>query len=637
VTSPHLVVFSIGPVQTFLISARRTRDLWCGSKLLSDMARAVAASLPVEWTRVVPDPGYQVDSAASLGNVVFAVAPDAQSIGSGVENARQGALAKFGEYATHAYKLGNGLINKTEWKRQIEHGNAIEFYAAWQAMVGDYPQVRAAVMRKLASVKALRAFTQESAAAQSSFKSSLDGVSESVLLVSGRGRADVLDNRATILADNPTLAFRLRLRRGEELDAISFIKRAALGETFPSVTRIAIDPWLRGFSGKPADVQKLKALNARMMALSCARDAADSLASGSGQHYQDANTAYASDGAIFLNGRLDSMIRDCRASGEGRLAAGLEEVKVDVEAITKDSGHPHPYYALLVADGDGIGKLFSACQSANAQGELSALLRGTAAEMRSVIEEHHGVVVFAAGEDLMAFLPLDGLPAAIVALQTAFATTLQKDSAVKATGAQPTLSVGVAIAHCLEAMEDVLGGARVAEQKAKQHRRVIINEEGYKGAVCMTWMPRNGAGFDLLGGVELCQRLGHWAQFAYEDVLADAFGYQLKQVQRRYGLWPNSDAHCVELRLQALGLELQRLLKRRKGNAQTSKQLADATDAVLAVHRDSPEAAITQLAHELILARRIAESMRDAKPTRPTEPSEVSGPDDPSRPCESTS
>ena len=38
----YLFLASIGPVQSFIASARRTRDLWFGSMLLSELAKAAA-------------------------------------------------------------------------------------------------------------------------------------------------------------------------------------------------------------------------------------------------------------------------------------------------------------------------------------------------------------------------------------------------------------------------------------------------------------------------------------------------------------------------------------------------------------------------------------------------------------------
>ena len=41
----YVIVIGIGPVQTFIAAARRSRDLWRGSWLLSELSKACALSL----------------------------------------------------------------------------------------------------------------------------------------------------------------------------------------------------------------------------------------------------------------------------------------------------------------------------------------------------------------------------------------------------------------------------------------------------------------------------------------------------------------------------------------------------------------------------------------------------------------
>ncbi|HEU5014885.1 MAG TPA: type III-B CRISPR-associated protein Cas10/Cmr2, partial [Roseiflexaceae bacterium] len=41
----YLFLFTIGPVQDFIAAARRTRDLWAGSQLLSELSRTAAKTL----------------------------------------------------------------------------------------------------------------------------------------------------------------------------------------------------------------------------------------------------------------------------------------------------------------------------------------------------------------------------------------------------------------------------------------------------------------------------------------------------------------------------------------------------------------------------------------------------------------
>ena len=41
----HLLLVTLGPVQDFIAQARRTRDLWYGSHMLSELGRAAARAL----------------------------------------------------------------------------------------------------------------------------------------------------------------------------------------------------------------------------------------------------------------------------------------------------------------------------------------------------------------------------------------------------------------------------------------------------------------------------------------------------------------------------------------------------------------------------------------------------------------
>lgn len=41
----YLMIFSIGPVQEFIATARRSRDLWYGSWMLSELSKAAAKTI----------------------------------------------------------------------------------------------------------------------------------------------------------------------------------------------------------------------------------------------------------------------------------------------------------------------------------------------------------------------------------------------------------------------------------------------------------------------------------------------------------------------------------------------------------------------------------------------------------------
>jgi CRISPR-associated protein Cmr2 len=51
---PSLFIYSIGPVQDFIATAKRCRDLWFGSWLLSELAKAAARAVAT-FPGVAPD------------------------------------------------------------------------------------------------------------------------------------------------------------------------------------------------------------------------------------------------------------------------------------------------------------------------------------------------------------------------------------------------------------------------------------------------------------------------------------------------------------------------------------------------------------------------------------------------------
>jgi hypothetical protein len=58
----HLIAISVGPVQEFIAAARRTRDLWFGSYLLSEISKAVAQSVQDHGGRLIfPHPRNRPD------------------------------------------------------------------------------------------------------------------------------------------------------------------------------------------------------------------------------------------------------------------------------------------------------------------------------------------------------------------------------------------------------------------------------------------------------------------------------------------------------------------------------------------------------------------------------------------------
>ena len=75
----YIIAIAIGPVQDFIASARRTRDLWFGSYLLSEVSKATARHLEaMKATLIFPAPlnrnDLDEDSNLNVANKLLAEA-----------------------------------------------------------------------------------------------------------------------------------------------------------------------------------------------------------------------------------------------------------------------------------------------------------------------------------------------------------------------------------------------------------------------------------------------------------------------------------------------------------------------------------------------------------------------------------
>lgn len=134
----------------------------------------------------------------------------------------------------------------------------------------------------------------------------------------------------------------------------------------------------------------------------------------------------------------------------------------------------YAYFAILIADGDNMGKLLSARESEEAHHELSRRLDDFAERARDIVKEHSGMAVFAGGDDVLALLPVTTALACGQELSETFKHTVRG-----------TLSTGIAIVHYREPLSISLNHARAAEKRAKA-------VDG-KDAVCVALHTRGGA------------------------------------------------------------------------------------------------------------------------------------------------
>ena len=150
-----LLVISIGPIQEFIASARRTRDLWYGSTLLSDISKAVAQSVQEQSGKLIFPESIE---ANSIANIILAEIPEGKNPKDIYEQAKKAGQSKWEQKANEVLNTIKNDVDEQLWKKQVE--DAIEFYAASVPITTDYQSARNRLMKIFAGRKALRDFKQ---------------------------------------------------------------------------------------------------------------------------------------------------------------------------------------------------------------------------------------------------------------------------------------------------------------------------------------------------------------------------------------------------------------------------------------------------------------------------------------------
>lgn len=258
---------------------------------------------------------------------------------------------------------------------------------------------------------------------------------------------------------------------------MGLIKRLAVNaEQFTPVSRIAADSWLRQLPDtKQAGL--LTAYGAVYQAGKQLAEMADLLGlasrvTGNEQAYQ----ALPFDGALLYRARLAVAQRELnnlqnKDEPLNALAAALNTLADTLAPIWRAYGEPTPYMAVLQADGDQMGALLEHISSPEHHQQVSQALASFAENAGQVAHTHHGHVIYAGGDDVLALVPLDQARGCADALRQSFARTLTK--CIKdiqldlAPTHYPTLSVGLGIGHMQETLNTLRDLAKRAEQLAK--------------------------------------------------------------------------------------------------------------------------------------------------------------------------
>lgn len=501
-----LVQLSLGPVQGFIATARRSRDLWFGSYILSEISKAAAHSLCKSGARLIfPSPNDEGKdlspwSSFSVANVVTAELDkaDLQSAKAALDRAKEAAASRWSDLCAEA----RGLIGD-EGRGQLAAAVAFVRDDIWKAQLGDVVEVYGGIVpvttykeanKRLRALVANRKNTRDFTPYRDNFfrpKSSLDGA-QSTVIGEASSNASSFDR----------LRRRLGIEPAEQLDTAGMVKRV-LGRRrgFIPAARAAAEPWLeRARRADPETFEKLKKCFAKLKELDLATGLQDFryLNYEWIEHFPyDAQLLYPEridvEHARAL-GEIQKIDGPTRPSDEAELNEAIGNLRRTLKRFYDDLGQPCPYYGLLLADGDRMGRLIDKAteNGADAHRAISKALSEFAGKVPQRMSENGGACIYSGGDDVLGLVSLPKALACARALAGEFRECL-KDVAKQNRFAEadwPTLSVGIVIAHVLEPLGDVRNLAVDAEKLAKD-KKAQKSQQG--NSLALLAKPRGGS------------------------------------------------------------------------------------------------------------------------------------------------
>ncbi|MBC8095247.1 MAG: type III-B CRISPR-associated protein Cas10/Cmr2, partial [Akkermansiaceae bacterium] len=267
-------------------------------------------------------------------------------------------------------------------------------------------------------------------------------------------------------------------RNKDELGAVNLIKRVwhlaylanvhKLGlvrEAFDSVPAISIAPWRHSLRNKVMAEPALEtAFAAFIAAVLEARSDVDATVGASVERsssYEHFLTHV--DAAVYHPASWDkwrAVATDTPAKDRiQHAAAALFTLQTQARL-----GRISPYYAVLAMDGDHMGKWLSGGKTA---GEITqewhASFSGQLSDfalniVRNIVESHHGRLIYAGGDDVLAMLPATHALECALELHAKF-------SAIRPAGQSQNLTAS--IGHMKQPLQDMIAAAQHAEKLAK--------------------------------------------------------------------------------------------------------------------------------------------------------------------------
>jgi len=502
--------FTIGPVQGFLAQARRTRDLWSGSFLLSYLSGCAMAEMRkpnqdgkiiipyvdddplLRWIERRQEDGEVPPRIGTLPNRFQATAADparaAKVAVDGVKNCWLNIADEVWKTYVEDVAPKLGIDTERIWKRQIE--NFWEIY--WT--VGDLPGMEA---RK--NWRFYGDWQEERPTIEDGDHCTIMGEWQEI---SGYIRAWDSKKQDEFWKKIQQKTGGMNLLNGERLCSIALIKRMfpkiskdAIGweveaDRWPSTLYVAAIPWLKTLLERSdlagdAEIYAKNAIDASNKIKR--KGVSDRIFGEKGKGYRfleiDGNFYFK---AALKDARKTPLKKTPEDGDESEEAAKIrKELLSSLDSLYDKSGEkPFPFYGMLLMDGDRMGKLIR-CQGDTVSKSLACFTE----KVDGIIRNHDGVLIYAGGDDVLAMLPRPGAIRCAHALSKEFERAFQSNGIPEA-----TISAGLVFASYKVPLRSVMRGVHSILDD-------IAKEENGRGSIAVSVLKGSG---------KYCQWVSSW-------------------------------------------------------------------------------------------------------------------------------
>ena len=564
----HLFIFTIGPVQSFIAQARKTIDLSTGSRLLSTLSNvAVKAAKDAQIELIFPVFQSKMESAPNrfIGRIQENDKKKLAEIGKGIEDAVRGTFVDIAvEVLQMIPEAERSLQFEQQYLRQVENHLDI-YWLFYPENEKGYYQAYHAMEAHLGAIKNIRTFHQY---AETGRKCSLDGERNALLFGEYASEKHIELNQAVMIdADDVWMG------KNEGLSAISFIKRnhrfgLSKRPSFISTAGVAMMDYVE------ANINKSHYSEYKIL-FNGGRQFDEQLC------YQENLTE-----KYFEKQGLQNVLKK----------TNLSHIQEKHKSVFGEVELPK-YYALLVFDGDYMGKIvggdvLKATNRDNLQAfqtEVSKLLTNYAKIASAYLQEPLGQVVYAGGDDFMGFINLASLFDVLNKLRTDFDTevnqkllgTFRDQFDENRQAFNFSFSAGLVIAHYKSPLHFVLQKARDMEKQAKNAGRdrlgiAVMKHSGEANEAIVPWALKDGQSESLRNLKTILDNLKKPAQKKQAN-FSETF---IRSLDREFYLMSNEEGKLVEgdkqkyLLITLARAEINRLLKR-SANVALSKAEKD--------------------------------------------------------------